>query len=46
MRLSRADREIYKHNDMNDLENILIEKDQYNNVLIITDGVFQWMETC
>lgn len=41
VRLSRADREIYKHNDMNDLENILIEKrSQYNNVLIITDGVF------
>lgn len=41
VRLARADREIYKHNDMDDLENILKEKrSQYNNVLIITDGVF------
>lgn len=41
VRLSRADRVIYKHNDMEELENILKEKrSSYNNVLIITDGVF------
>lgn len=41
VRLARADRAIYKHNDMTDLERILKEKrDDYNNVLIITDGVF------
>lgn len=41
VRLSRADRAIYKHNDMEDLERVLKERrDQYNQVLIITDGVF------
>lgn len=41
VRLSRADKAIYKHSDMDDLERLLIEKrSQYNNVLIITDGVF------
>ncbi len=41
VRLSRADRAIFKHSDMESLEQILIEKsDQYNQVLIITDGVF------
>ncbi|MGE4571569.1 MAG: glycine C-acetyltransferase [Candidatus Izemoplasmatales bacterium] len=41
VRLSRADKAIYKHSDMEDLEGILKEKrDDYNNVLIITDGVF------
>ncbi len=41
VRLSRSDRTIYKHNDMEYLEEILKEKRQdYNNVLIITDGVF------
>ncbi|NBG89170.1 glycine C-acetyltransferase [Isachenkonia alkalipeptolytica] len=40
-RLSRADKTVYKHADMKDLERILKEKrDQYTNVLIITDGVF------
>ncbi len=40
-RLSRADRVIYKHSDMDNLEEILKEKrDKYRNVLIITDGVF------
>lgn len=40
-RLSRADKTVYKHTDMEDLERILKEKrDQYTNVLIITDGVF------
>ncbi len=41
VRLSRADRAVYKHCDMEDLERILKEKrEQYNQVLIITDGVF------
>ncbi|MFW5838748.1 MAG: glycine C-acetyltransferase [Bacillota bacterium] len=41
VRLSKADKAVYKHSDMDDLERILKEKrDQYNNVLIITDGVF------
>ena len=40
-RLSRADRSIFKHSDMNSLEEILKEsRDKYRNVLIITDGVF------
>lgn len=41
VRLSRADKAVYKHSDMKDLENVLKEKrSSYNNVLIITDGVF------
>jgi len=41
VRLSRADRAVFKHSDMDALEAILKERrDQYTNVLIITDGVF------
>ncbi len=41
VRLSKASRAVYKHNDMAHLESILKERrDQYQNVLIITDGVF------
>ena len=41
VRLSKADKAIYKHSDMADLERVLKEKrNEYNNVLIITDGVF------
>jgi glycine C-acetyltransferase len=41
VRLSRADKAIFKHSNMESLEQILIEKrDKYNQVLIITDGVF------
>ncbi len=41
VRLSRADKAIMKHTNMDHLEEILKEKrDQYRNVLIITDGVF------
>ncbi len=41
VRLSKADKAIYKHSDMESLEQILKEKrEQYNQVLIITDGVF------
>lgn len=40
-RLSKADRAIFKHSDMDDLERVLEERrENYNNVLIITDGVF------
>lgn len=41
VRLSRADKNVYKHSDMDDLENILkTRRNNYNNCLIITDGVF------
>ena len=41
VRLSRADKAVFKHSDMQDLERILLEKrNQYKQVLIITDGVF------
>jgi len=41
VRLSKASRAVYKHNDMASLESILKDKrEQYQNVLIITDGVF------
>ena len=40
-RLSKADKKIFKHSDMDDLERVLkTERANYNNVLIITDGVF------
>ncbi|MDO5718108.1 MAG: glycine C-acetyltransferase [Tissierellia bacterium] len=41
VRLSRADKKIFKHSDMEDLERVLKEnRDEYENCLIITDGVF------
>lgn len=41
VRLSKADKAVYRHNDMLHLEEILASKrDSYNTVLIITDGVF------
>ncbi|MBS7652108.1 MAG: aminotransferase class I/II-fold pyridoxal phosphate-dependent enzyme [Candidatus Bathyarchaeia archaeon] len=44
VRLSRADRAIYKHNDMADLNRVLEEAERhdppYRRILIITDGVF------
>lgn len=40
-RLSKADKTVYKHADMESLESVLKERrDNYKNVLIITDGVF------
>ncbi len=40
-RLSRADKTVYKHSDMNHLEAVLKEcRAKYRNILIITDGVF------
>ncbi len=44
VRLSRAERAIYKHNDMSDLTKVLDEAEkhdpEYRRILIITDGVF------
>lgn len=41
VRLSRADKAVFKHSDMEDLERILKENQgKYNVTLIITDGVF------
>lgn len=40
-RLSRASKAIYRHSDMNHLEEVLKDaRDKYKNILIITDGVF------
>ena len=40
-RLSKADRKIFNHSDIDHLEQVLKEnRDNYKNVLIITDGVF------
>ncbi len=40
-RLSKAKKTVFKHSDMADLERVLKEnRAQYNQVLIITDGVF------
>lgn len=40
-RLSKADKAVFQHSNMADLERVLKEKrNNYNNVLIITDGVF------
>ncbi len=41
VKLSKADKKIYKHSDMEDLKRVLKENTgKYNNMLIITDGVF------
>lgn len=41
VRLSKADKGVFKHSDMEDLERVLKEKRaNYRNCLIITDGVF------
>ncbi len=41
VKLSKADKKIFKHSDMKDLERVLKENvGKYNNILIITDGVF------
>ncbi|MHA1874419.1 MAG: glycine C-acetyltransferase [Candidatus Heimdallarchaeaceae archaeon] len=41
VRLTKADRAVYKHCDMGDLEKVLKEADKkYNRILIISDGVF------
>jgi len=41
VRLTKADRAVFKHKDMGELENVLKDADKkYNRILIITDGVF------
>jgi len=41
VRLSKADRAVYKHKDMGELDKVLREADKkYKRILIITDGVF------
>ncbi len=41
VRLSKAEKAVYKHSDMTDLRRVLQEnKDKYKNTLVITDGVF------
>ena len=39
-RLSKAERGIYKHCDMADMERVLANSEKYRRILIITDGVF------
>ncbi len=40
-KLAKADKAVYKHSDMEDLERVLkANRNKYKNVLIITDGVF------
>ena len=42
IRLSKAERAVYKHNDMSDLEDVIVKLDKKNprRILLITDGVF------
>ncbi len=41
VRLTKADRAVFKHRDMGELENVLKNADKkYNRILVITDGVF------
>jgi glycine C-acetyltransferase len=41
VRLTKADRAIFKHRDVGDLEKVLIDANKkYNRILVITDGVF------
>jgi len=39
-RMTKAERRVYKHKDMSDLEKQLQNTDRFRRVLIITDGVF------
>ena len=39
-RMTKAERRVYKHKDMSDLEKQLRNTDRFRRVLIITDGVF------
>jgi len=41
VRLTKADRAVFKHRDIGELENALKDADKkYNRILVITDGVF------
>jgi glycine C-acetyltransferase len=39
-RMTKAEKRVYKHKDMSDLERQLMDTDHFRRVLIITDGVF------
>ena len=39
-RMTKAERRVYKHKDMSDLERQLQNTDRFRRILIITDGVF------
>src|SRR5260370_29834603 len=39
-RMTKAERRVYKHKDMSDLEKQLESTDRFRRILIITDGVF------
>ena len=39
-RMTKAERRVYKHKDMSDLEKQLQNSDRFRRILIITDGVF------
>src|SRR6266849_681557 len=39
-RLTKAERRVYKHRDMGDLEKQLGDSEQFRRILVITDGVF------
>jgi len=39
-RMTKAERRVYKHKDMSDLEKQLQNTDRFRRILIITDGVF------
>ena len=41
IRMTKADKAVFKHSDMEDLERVLVEaQGKYKTILIITDGVF------
>ena len=41
VRLTKADRGIYAHKDMGELEKVLIDADpKYNRIMVVSDGVF------
>ena len=40
VRLSKADKMIYSHSDMGELEKCLKESQDYNRAIVLTDGVF------
>lgn len=41
MRLSRADTQIFRHNDLEDLEQILASaRDRYRNILVVVEGLY------
>jgi glycine C-acetyltransferase len=39
-RLTKAERQVYKHKDVDDLRRLLASAEKYRRILVITDGVF------